>query len=75
MLGLFKKKLTIQKRAEHKKFEKNIEDENYNNNFYEEYENRNPFFDIAGFLCFLSAGILLLSYFSMNMENPNAKNE
>ena len=32
-------------------------------------KNRNPIFDIAGFLCLLFAGILLLSYFSLNSEN------
>ncbi len=34
-------------------------------------KNRNPIFDIAGFLCFLFAGILLISYFSLNTENIN----
>ena len=32
-------------------------------------KNRNPIFDITGFLCLLFAGILLLSYFSLNTEN------
>lgn len=32
-------------------------------------KNRNPIFDIAGFLCLLFAGILFLSYFSLNAEN------
>lgn len=34
-------------------------------------KNRNPIFDIVGFLCFLFAGILLISYFSLNTENIN----
>lgn len=34
-------------------------------------KNRNPIFDIAGFLCFIFAGILLISYFSLNKENIN----
>ena len=32
-------------------------------------KNRNPIFDITGFLCLLFAGILLLSYFSLNTKN------
>lgn len=75
MMGLFKRKLTIQKRAEQKKFEQKSENENFDDYIYEEYENRNPFFDIVGFLCLLFAGILLLSYFSMNMEDLNSNNE
>ncbi|TVL61786.1 DNA translocase FtsK [Brachyspira hyodysenteriae] len=75
MMGLFKRKLTIQKRAEQKKFEQKSENENFDDYIHEEYENRNPFFDIVGFLCLLFAGILLLSYFSMNMEDLNSNNE
>ncbi|ASJ20323.1 cell division protein FtsK [Brachyspira hampsonii] len=75
MMGLFKRKLTIQKRAEQKKFEQKSENEKFDDYIQEEYENRNPFFDIVGFLCLLFAGILLLSYFSMNMEDLNSNNE
>lgn len=74
-MGLFKRKLTIQKRAEQKKFEQRSENQNFDDYVQEEYENRNPFFDIVGFLCLLFAGILLLSYFSMNMEDLNSNNE
>ena len=74
-MGLFKRKLTIQKRAEQKKFEQRAENQNFDDYVHEEYENRNPFFDIMGFLCLLFAGILLLSYFSMNMEDLNSNNE
>ena len=74
-MGLFKRKLTIQKRAEQKKFEQRSENQNFDDYVQEEYENRNPFFDIMGFLCLLFAGILLLSYFSMNMEDLNSNNE
>ena len=63
-MGLFKRKLAIEKRAEEKETE--------NKSFEEEYENRNIFFDIVGFLCILFAGILLLSYLSMNMEDLNS---
>lgn len=76
MLQLFKKKLTIQKRAEQKELEK--KSESFDDGIHEEpeeYENRNPFFDIAGFLCLLFAGILLLSYLSMNMEDLNSNRE
>ena len=65
-MQLFKRKLTIQKRAEEREME--------NKSFEDEYENRNIFFDIAGFLCLLFSGILLLSYFSMNMEDLNSGN-
>ncbi|MBW5390677.1 DNA translocase FtsK [Brachyspira hampsonii] len=75
MMELFKRKLTIQKRAEQKKFEHKSENEKFDDYIQEEYENRNPFFDIVGFLCLLFAGILLLSYFSMNMEDLNSNNE
>ncbi|TXJ37885.1 DNA translocase FtsK 4TM domain-containing protein [Brachyspira aalborgi] len=33
------------------------------------YNNRNSIFDVVGFLCLLFAGILLLSYFSINKES------
>ena len=33
------------------------------------FNDRNSIFDIAGFLCLLFAGILLLSYFSVNKES------
>ena len=70
-MELFKRKLTIQKRAE----EKELENKKHNEYFEEEYENRNVFFDIVGFLCLLFAGVLLLSYFSMNMEDLNSGKE
>ena len=49
--------------------------DNFDDNYEETYENRNIFFDIAGFLCILFSGILLLSYFSMNMEDLNSGKE
>ena len=33
------------------------------------YNDRNSIFDVVGFLCLLFAGILLLSYFSINKES------
>ena len=73
MMQLFKKKLAIQKRAEQKELEK--QSESFDDSIQEEYENRNLFFDILGFLCLLFAGILLLSYLSMNMEDLNSSKE
>ena len=46
-MGLFKRKLTIQKRAEQKKFEQRSENQNFDDYVQEEYENRNPFFDFS----------------------------
>ncbi|MEI0516848.1 DNA translocase FtsK 4TM domain-containing protein [Brachyspira murdochii] len=71
MFGLFKRKLAIQKRAEIRNANKKYTSDNFDDN----YENRNIFFDIAGFLCILFSGILLLSYFSMNMEDLNSGKE
>ena len=55
-----KRKLNIQKRAESK-------------NVYQSYDdkNRNPIYDIIGFLCILFAGILILSYLSANIGEMN----
>ena len=55
-----KRKLNIQKRAESK-------------NIYQSYDdkNRNPVYDIIGFLCILFAGILILSYLSANIGEMN----
>ncbi|WP_157151666.1 DNA translocase FtsK [Brachyspira sp. SAP_772] len=55
-----KRKLNIQKRAESK-------------NIYQSYDdkNRNPIYDIIGFLCILFAGILILSYLSANIGEMN----
>lgn len=55
-----KRKLNIQKRAESK-------------NVYQSYDdkNRNPIYDIIGFLCILFAGILILSYLSANLGEMN----
>lgn len=75
MLELFKRKLAIQKRAEIRNANKKHTSDNFDDNYEETYENRNIFFDIAGFLCILFSGILLLSYFSMNMEDLNSGKE
>ena len=55
-----KRKLNIQKRAESK-------------NVYQSYDdkNRNPIYDIIGFLCILFAGILILSYLSADLGEMN----
>ena len=55
-----RRKLNIQKRAESK-------------NVYQSYDdkNRNPIYDIIGFLCILFAGILILSYLSANLGEMN----
>lgn len=77
MMKLFKNKLNIQKRAEQRELEKKSEafDDSIDDFIKEEYENRNLFFDIIGFLCLLFAGILLLSYLSMNMEDLSSNKE
>ena len=75
MFRLFKKQLAIQKRAQEKKIKKHQENNYFDDSYDESYENRNVFFDVTGFLCILFAGILLLSYFSMNMEDLNSGNE
>ena len=55
-----KRKLNIQKRAESK-------------NIYQSYDdkNRNPIYDLVGFLCILFSGILILSYLSADIGEMN----